>query len=467
MNAQVGILIVDDERDFARGLARLLSRRFQDERVDVAFSAPEALERLREQPYAVLVTDMRMPAMGGLELLEQALSGWPHLSMVVLTAYGSIETAVQALKQGAYDFLTKPVEPEAMFRVVEKGLERSRLMGENKRLKELLASRDTSQQLIGESPAMRKLREAIAAVSGSDYTVLIRGESGTGKELAARTIHRLSRRAQKPLITVNCPAIPDQLLESELFGHVKGAFTGAEHDNQGLFLAAQGGSFLLDEIGDISQPVQTKLLRCLQEHEIRPVGSSKTIKINVRILASTNRNLEAKLEERSFREDLYYRLNVLTVHLPPLRERAEDIPLLVHHFLNVSSRELGVPVKEIAPEALTRLSAKPWPGNVRELLNFVRRLAVFAGGSRIETAHVRMVEEQTAGRADAPSDGRDLRPYKDAKLALLDDFTRDYTKRLLKATGGNISEAARVSGLTRVALQKICKRLELDAEQYR
>lgn len=467
MNGQVGILIVDDERDFARGLARLLSRRFQDERVDVAFSAPEALERLREQPYAVLVTDMRMPAMSGLELLDQALSGWPHLSIVLLTAYGSIETAVQALKQGAYDFLTKPVEPEALFRVVDKGLERARLMGENKRLKELLASQDLSQQLIGESPAMRRLREAIAAVADSDYTVLIRGESGTGKELAARTIHRLSRRTPKPLITVNCPAIPDQLLESELFGHVKGAFTGAERDHQGLFLAAQGGSILLDEIGDISQSVQTKLLRCLQEHEIRPVGSSKTVKINVRILASTNQDLEAKLEERSFREDLYYRLNVLTVHLPPLRERTEDIPLLVHHFINVSSRELGVPVKEVAPEVMAHLSAKPWPGNVRELLNVVRRLSVFAGGSRIEMAHARMVEDQTVGRAEAPSGDGELKPYKDAKSALLDDFTRAYTVGLLKATRGNISEAARVSGLTRVALQKICKRLNLDAEQYR
>lgn len=467
MSQQPGILVVDDERDFARGLARLLSRRFEAERVDVAFSGPEALERLHERPHAVLITDMRMPAMSGLELLNLALSGWPHLSIVLLTAYGSIETAVQALKHGAYDFLTKPVEPEALFRVVDKGLERARLMGENQRLKELLAGQDLSLQLIGESPAMRRLREAIAAVADSDYTVLIRGESGTGKELAARTIHRLSRRARKSLVTVNCPAIPDQLLESELFGHVKGAFTGAERDHQGLFLSAQGGSILLDEIGDITQPVQTKLLRCLQEHEIRPVGSNKTVRIDVRILASTNQDLEAKLEERSFREDLYYRLNVLTVHLPPLRERIEDIPLLVHHFLNVSSRELGVPTKEIAPEALAHLSAKPWPGNVRELLNVVRRLSVFAGGSRIEMAHVRMGEEQAADKPTEPSGDGGLKPYKDVKAALLDDFTRAYTMGLLKATRGNISEAARVSGLTRVALQKICKRLALDAEQYR
>ena len=376
----------------------------------------------------------------------------------MLTAYGTVETAVDALKIGAYDFLTKPVEPENLFLVVERGLERSRLLGENARLQNLLARTNGPNELVGDSLAIRRLKDGAAAVAESDYTVLIRGESGTGKELVARTIHQLSGRRKKPLITVNCPAIPDQLLESELFGHVKGAFTGADRDRKGIFISANGGTLLLDEIGDISPGIQTKLLRALQEGEVRPVGANKPIPVDVRILASTNQPLEDKIKDNSFREDLYYRLNVLSLTVPALRERSEDVAILARHFLATSCEEMKVKPKVMSPEAVAYLTTKSWPGNVRELQNFIRRLAVFSSGESLELAHIRLVE----GLDGASGEKRGLSPYKDAKDKVIDDFTRAYIEELLTKAKGNVSEAARQSGLSRVALQKILKRLEMD-----
>lgn len=464
MSDPIGILLVDDEPDFARGIQRLLRRRFPDERIQTADSGPRALELLAAEPFGVVLTDLSMPGMDGVDLLRRILEEWPRTSVLLLTAYGTVQTAVEALKSGAYDFLTKPVEPDALFTSVQRGLERSRLLDENARLRGLLARQEGAPELIGESPAMRRLKEATAAVADSDYTVLVRGESGTGKELISRTIHRLSPRNELPMLTVNCPAIPDQLLESELFGHVKGAFTGADRDRKGIFVNARGGTLLLDEIGDIPTTLQTKLLRCLQEGEIRPVGSSRNERVDVRIIASTNQDLEAKIRDKSFREDLYYRLNVLTLSVPPLRERIEDIPLLSRHFLARACVEMNRPCKEIAPEALAYLSGREWPGNVRELQNFIRRLAVFSARDLIDMTHVRLAEGQAASCRDHPDCPA---PYKDAKNKVIESFTRAYVRELLDATGGNISEAARISGLSRVALQKILKRLDMDAETFR
>lgn len=464
MTNPVGILLVDDEKDFANGLARLLGRKFTEERIRAVHSADEALAVLGEGGFGLMLTDLNMPGKDGVELLREAKSMMPDLSVVMLTAYGTVETAVDALKIGAYDFLTKPVEPDRLFQVVERGLERSRLLGENARLHELLARSISPHELVGQSQAIRRLKEGVAAVALSDYTVLIRGESGTGKELVARTIHQMSGRSKKPLLTVNCPAIPDQLLESELFGHVKGAFTGADRDRKGIFVAANGGTLLLDEIGDISPGIQTKLLRVLQEGEIRPVGSSKTMPVDVRILASTNQPLEEKIKDNSFREDLYYRLNVLNLNVPALRDRREDIAILARHFLATSCEEMQVPPKTMSAEAVAYLSTKEWPGNVRELQNFIRRLAVFSAGESLELAHIRLVE----GLEGAPG-GRqeELMPYKDAKEKILNDFTRTYMEELLAKLRGNISEAARQSGLSRVALQKIVKRLGVDVASFK
>ena len=455
------ILIVDDERDFARGLARLVAARFPDAAVETAFSGEEAMAALAVEPFEVMLTDLRMSAMNGLELLTAALESRPDLTVIMLTAHGTIGTAVEALKAGAYDFITKPVEGEDLCRTLGKALERSRLLSENKSLRALVG--DSSPILIGRSPAMEAVRERIAAVAQTDYTVLVLGESGTGKELAARMVHHLSPRAERPFVSVNCPAIPDELLESELFGHVKGAFSGAGANRAGLFMEADTGTILLDEIGDISPAMQTKLLRCLQEGEVRPVGRDTSSRIDVRVVASTNQDLNAKVEAKTFRDDLYYRLNVLSIHLPPLREHPTDIPLLARTFMLRTCTEMAIPEKQMDPEVLAHLAGQSWPGNARQLQNAVRRLAVFAQGDRVTMQAVRLIE---AGGSGAPA-AAIQRSYKDAKNAALGAFTMDYVEGLLRQCSGNVSEAARTSGLTRVALQKILLRHGIAAERFR
>ena len=464
------VLVVDDEGDFARGMARLIGGHFPGIDVKAAQSGPEALKVLAESPVQVMVTDLRMPEMTGLQLLTEALALHPGLSVVVLTAYGTIENAVEAVRIGAYDFLTKPIEPDHLFRVVEKGLERSRLLEENNRLREILSRQEIGGELVGEGPAMRQLKRTVAAVAQSEYTVLVRGESGTGKELVARLIHRLGARAARPFLSVNCPSIPENLLESELFGYVKGAFTGADRDHKGLFAAANKGSMHLDEIGDISPAVQTKLLRVLQDGEVRPVGSSRSVQTDVRLIASTNQDLEAAIQDKTFREDLYYRLNVLSITLPPLRERVEDIPLLAAYFFRKACREMGVPEKEVDPEVLHWMSGNPWPGNVRELQNFVRRMTVFSTAERVDMNLVRLVcrgngaaPESPCAHASTPALGE----YKVAKAEAVAAFTDTYIRELLSQTRGNVSEAARVSGLSRPALQKILSRMGETAASFR
>jgi DNA-binding NtrC family response regulator len=465
------VVVVDDEQDFARGLSRLISGRFRDIEVAAAFSGKEALRLMSEHPVHLMITDLRMPEMSGMQLLKEALNIHPEMSMVVLSAYGNVETAVQALHAGAYDFLTKPIEPNQLYRVVEKGLERSRLVEENNRLRRILAQSDIHEEMIGAGPAMQQLRRSIAAIAQSDYPVLIRGESGTGKEVAARLIHRMGSRSAKPFLAVDCPSIPENLLESELFGYVKGSFTGADRDHTGLFAAADSGTIHLDEIGDISQAVQTKLLRCLQSSEVRPIGSNQTFTVDVRVISSTNQDLEAGLRNKTFREDLYYRLNVLSITLPPLRDRIEDIPLLALHFLREICRGTNLPEKEIAPDVVQWMAERSWPGNVRELQNFVRRLTVFCPGERIDMQLVHGVLEGThqPGLTEIASNTSTsgIAEYKAAKEDVLNSFTRRYVRELLVSTKGNVSEAARISGLSRVALQKILIRLGENAARFR
>ncbi len=466
------VLLVDDEQDFANGLARLIARLFPDVHVDVAFSGQDALEHIRKQRVHVMVTDLRMPGMGGMELLRRVMETEPDVSVVVLTAHGTIETAVEALQAGAYDFVTKPVEPEQVARVLRKGLERARLLDENRRLRDLVALVGESGELVGESPTMQSVRRTVATVAPSDYTVLIRGESGTGKEMVARMVHRLSPRVDEPFLALNCPAIPEHLLESELFGHVRGAFTGAERDRKGLFSIADGGTVLLDEIGDISSNIQTKLLRFLQEGEVRPVGSPRNEHVDVRIIASTNQDLEARMASRDFREDLFYRLNVVTIWVPPLRERLSDIPLLAATFLARASRELGVPQRDFDEGVLDHLMRREWPGNVRELQNYVRRLALFSRGDGITLDAVQQAEQSESGAPAAlcvpsPVAEGEVMPYKDAKASLVESFSERYLRDLLESTGGNVTEAARLSGLSRVSIQKMVARYGIDAAAMR
>jgi DNA-binding NtrC family response regulator len=468
------VLVVDDQPDFARGLARLISGHFPDIVTLTAESGKAALDLLGRHTVHLLITDLRMPEMSGTQLVAEAMRHQPGVSIVVLSAYGTIETAVEALRAGAYDFLTKPIESEQLFRVINKGLERNHLLTENRTLRSMLVDMTSLGELVGEGPAILQLRRSIRTIARSGYNVLVRGESGTGKELVAGLIHRLSPRAEKPFIVVDCPSIPDNLLESELFGYVKGAFTGADRDHQGLFSAAHGGTLHLDEIGDISTGVQTKLLRCLQSGEVRPVGAGASRLVDVRVVASTNRDLEAGLRDKSFREDLYYRLNVLTLSLPALRERVEDIPLLVRHFLKSACHELNLPEHDISPEALQWITSRPWPGNVRELQNFLRRTAVFCSDGKIDRQLVERLQPQMVATpfatdpclAGLPAPLTAL-SYKEAKEMVVDDFTRRYTDGLLQQTRGNISEAARLSGLSRVALQKILLRLGTSASSFR
>ncbi len=465
MENKTPVLIVDDEKDFASGLARILKQHFARTNFFFCTSGEEAIKLLKKQRAGVMLTDLRMPGINGIQLMEKALQIDPRLCVVLITAYGTIGDAVKSLKLGAYDFITKPVERAALYHVVKKAMERYCLMTENHRLKKMVQSLDPRQKMIGQSNAMRQVAESIAAVASTDYTVLIRGESGTGKELAAKSVHKLSGRADRPFLSVNCPAIPEQLLESELFGHVKGAFTGADRDRKGLFISADKGTILLDEIGDISPNIQAKLLRVLQEKEIRPVGSSKKKKVDVRILATTNQDLEAKIKNGTFRQDLFYRLNVLTLIIPPLRDRKEDIPMLIHHFMTITCREMGLKKMEITPEVFAYLSAKDWPGNARELLNFVRRLVVFSAGQRITLPLLHLVEKGGGYVKKMAFDT--IIPYKEAKARLMNDFTAAYVNNILNKTKGNISKAARISGLERVSLQKIIKRLNIDVDVFR
>ncbi|EPR42097.1 two component, sigma54 specific, transcriptional regulator, Fis family [Desulfovibrio sp. X2] len=457
--AAMHILIVDDEADFARGLKRLVEGEFPDVRVQVATSGEQAAVALRRGRVNLLITDLQMPGMNGMALLDAALRRAPFLSAVVLTAHGSIEIAVEALKAGAYDFLTKPIEPETLFRVVAKGLERSRLLTENRDLRDQLERR--KEHLIGESPAMEQLRKTIAAAAQTEYTVLIMGESGTGKELVASMVRDLSRRADKPFVAVNCTAIPENLLESELFGHVKGAFSGADKDRDGLFVRADSGTILLDEIGDIPLETQAKLLRVLQEGEIRPVGSDRARGVDVRVIASTNQDLPARVAQRTFREDLYHRLNVLALNLPPLRERKGDVLLLARYFMHKACAELGLPDKELSPEVLGHLAAGEWPGNVRELQNTIRRLAVFGTSGTVAMDAVRL-----AGGEPAARDG-ELPLFKEAKGQVVDGFTRDYIREAMARAGGNVSQAARISGLSRVAVQNMLARFGITTDEFK
>jgi DNA-binding NtrC family response regulator len=472
------LLIVDDEQDMLEGLQRVLACELNNVEI-VASDAPrEVMHLMRRRPFDLVLLDLRMPEIDGMELLESLREHDPSPTIVMMTAFGDIETAVSAIKQGAYDFITKPFRIPDLLRVLEKGLERCRLIDENNALRRKVGEPSAWGGLTGQSPPMLRLIDTIKSLAPTDYAVLIRGESGTGKELVARAIHDLSKRSAKPLVAINCPAIPEHLLESELFGHHKGAFTGAVSSRKGLFEEADGSSLLLDEIADIPVTVQTKMLRVLQEQQIRPLGSTRGFHVDVRILSTTNQNLEEKIRDRSFREDLYYRLNVVSIFTPSLREMREDIPLLAKHFVRRFCAELEAPLKNLAPAALKRMSRHDWPGNVRELQNAVRRLVVFSAGDEIgekevEACLIQCAEEPSAKAVTTKPEeiplyaGEEIPPYAEEKIKVITGFTETYVDRLLQKTAGNVAKAARMAGLSRQALQKILHREGIDPDDYR
>jgi DNA-binding NtrC family response regulator len=460
------LLVVDDEQD----MLQLLKRTLEPDlgcRVETTLSGEEAVHIVQEQPIDLILADIKMPDMDGLELLKRVRQEYPWLTVVLMTAYGRIELAVQAIKAGAYDFITKPFDHDGLVLTLSKALERSRLLRENLRLQRCVQEESAFQNLVGRSRAMQRVYETIQMVAKTDLTVLITGESGTGKDLTARAIHAISGRSRQSFVVVNCPAVPENILESELFGYRKGAFTHATQNKIGLFQEAHGGTIFLDEIGDISNSIQTKLLRVLQEKEIKPLGDTRSIHVDVRVVASTNRNLEEKIRRGEFREDLYYRLNVLPIVLPPLRDRREDIPLLVDHLLAKRCAELEKPPKTVSPELMNRFLQHSWEGNVRQLENIILRGILFAPREQIRPEDVGFGEIASGGVAPAMGNEPQQLPYREAKEDALRRFHSEYVRKLLQATQGNVSQAAQLCGLERQGLQQIMRRYGIRAEEYR
>jgi DNA-binding NtrC family response regulator len=434
-------------------------------RVTTAASGEEALKLLSDGFFDLVMADIKMPGMDGLELLEIVKRKNPDQTVVMMTAFGEVDTAVDAMRSGAYDFITKPFEYDALLLRLEKALERSSLIRENQRLQQACAPLAVFQDLVGKSAVMQRLYETIQMAAKTDLTVLITGESGTGKDLTARALHALSPRSAGPFVAVNCPTVPENILESELFGYRKGAFTHATENRRGLFQEAHGGTIFLDEIGDVSPSIQTKLLRVLQEKEIKPLGDTRSIVVDVRIVASTNQDLQAKIQAAQFREDFFYRLNVLPIRQPSLREHREDIPLIANYLLEKHCALMQRPLKRMSPELMQLFMTMEWRGNVRELENFIMRGISFSSGSDIGIADIGLTPIEPA--LHAPTADFGSLGYKQAKQRHLQKFNRDYLGGLLSSCNGNVSQAARMCGLERQALQQIMRRYGIRADEYR
>ncbi|MBU8850299.1 MAG: sigma-54 dependent transcriptional regulator [Desulfobacterales bacterium] len=463
---KANILAVDDEKDMTRLLQRTLEPEINC-RVSLAFSAKMAMTILEQEAFDLVICDIRMPGMDGFELLEYMRSNYPDLTIVMLTAFGNIESAVKAIKKGAYDFIPKPFEQDEIIFKIQKALERSLLLKENKRL---LKEKEIGPfELIGKSEPMQRVFDQINLVASSDVTVLITGESGTGKDLTARSIHALSPRKDDAFIPVNCPTIPELILESELFGYKKGAFTNATRDRDGLFQTADRGTIFLDEIGDIGPSIQTKLLRVLQEKEIKPLGDTKAIKVDVRIIASTNRNLKQKIADKEFREDFFYRLNVLPIELPPLRSRITDIPILAEHLVTKHCKKLKKESRIISEDVMDLLMKQPWPGNVRELENVLIQGILYSKEHIITLSDIPLkdTDPKKYGFKGDDSNSVVVLPYKEAKEKVLHEFNHDYIGAKLSITNGNITQAAKQCHMDRQALQQIMKRFSIDPDLFR
>jgi DNA-binding NtrC family response regulator len=442
MTAGRRVLVVDDERNIRGALVTLLEKK--EYQVRGAGSAEEALEQLETTPADLVLTDLRMPGMGGMEFLRRLKQTWPDTELLVMTAFGSIDTAVEAMRCGAYDYITKPIDRERFAVVVEKALERRALAFENKQLKDRLETRTRFEQMIGESEPMQRVYSLVDMVAESDVTVLLTGESGTGKELVTRAIHHRSHRANGPFVTLNCGALPENLFESELFGYEKGAFTGATTNKMGRFELADGGTLLLDEVGELSLKSQVDFLRVLETKEFRRLGGTKIVKVDARIIAATNRNLEAAVKEEDFREDLYYRLNVVPLHLPPLRERGDDIPLLADRFMAEFSTQHHREPKEISRQAMRLLRLYAWPGNIRQLRNLIERLVVTVKDVVIEPEH--LPEEIRVSRDDA-------RTMVVTLGSTLKTIEREAIRRTLTEVTNHREKAAKLLGISLRTLQ--------------
>ncbi|MBW2703655.1 MAG: sigma-54-dependent Fis family transcriptional regulator [Deltaproteobacteria bacterium] len=444
------VLVVDDDPN-TRYLIEVFCR---DEDYDLVLASDgkEAIHIFEQGGINIVVSDIRMPEVDGQAVLEAVQKINPEIPVIIMTSYGTIEEAVNFLQSGAHDYITKPLTREVFCHRVRRAVEKLHMTREILRLKTSLKVYTDRDHVIGTSRAMRSVIEKLPAIAQTDASVVVYGESGTGKELVARTIHYFSKRASKPFVPVNCGALPENLLESELFGYKRGAFTDAHTDTPGLAEEAHTGTLFLDEVGEISPKVQVKLLRFLQEKEIKPLGSTKIIRTDVRIVSATNKNLIEAIADGSFREDLYYRLNIIPIHIPPLRERKEDIPLLANHFLRKFSQEYDRKVKDISPLALQKLVGYNWPGNIRELENKIQQTVVVTNSNVI-----------TPEELDLPGE---TRTFKEEKRKLVSEFEQNYASKMLSLNGGNITRAAKAANMDRKNFWQLLKKYKIQAQDY-
>ncbi len=461
------VLVVDDEPDMRGLLTKLLVKKCGYE-VREADCGDKGLEIAAFWRPDVVITDIKMPGMDGVEFFRRIKEVDSSITTIIMTGYATVEMAVQTVKDGVYDFFEKPFDNRKITHAVSRAMERTELLRHKQRHEELsrrLTVAGSFHGFVGTSPRLLQVHDLLKRLAPSSMTVLIRGESGTGKELAAKALHALSGRAEQSMITVNCPALPEQILESELFGYRRGAFTGADHDKAGLFLEANHSTLLLDEIADIPVAVQTKLLRVLQEKEIQPLGQNKSYPVDVRVIASTNQDIEAKIGRGEFREDLFYRLNVVTVNMPNLEEIRTDLPLLINHFFDRFRQEHGRPDLKLSEEAIQLLLRRTWRGNVRELQNTINRAVLLSSGDLLSERDLMLDRELPASFHEPSGDpfaAVQTLSYAEAKESVLQNFSAAYVHRALAAAQGNISLAARSSGLERQALQRLMRRYNID-----
>jgi two-component system, NtrC family, response regulator GlrR len=448
------ILVVDDDKN----LLELVRMRLESANYDVVaiLKEEEAIEAVKNQVFDLSIVDLQLTKMDGISLMEEFHLVLPGMPVIILTAYGSIENAVAAMKKGAYSYLTKPFDPADLLLQIERALENRRLTSEIERLKGLLEERYDFQNIVARSGKMERVLETVSQVAKTDSTVFIHGESGTGKELIAKAIHLASPRKDKSFVAVNCAALPESLLESELFGHEKGSFTGAIRSTKGLFTQAHTGTIFLDEIGDMPLSLQAKLLRVLQERQFHPVGSEKAIEVDVRVIVATNKDLKEKVKEGLFREDLFYRIHVIPVNLPPLRDRKEDIPLLIEHFIKKYNRQMKKEVKGLTPMGLQKLMLYEWPGNVRELENTIE-YAIAMAQQEILSEELILHTNTSAALQEPP------KPLKEAR----DAYEKSYLIHLLETCEGNVSQASKLAGKYRADFYDLMKKHDIDIATFK
>ena len=453
------ILVVDDEEIVIRSCLRVLEGNGYE--IDVAHDGHEALRKVESNTYDVMILDIMMPNLGGMEVLRRVKETHPDIDVIMITGLSQIETAVQAMKLGAFDYISKPFEPDELKLVVQRARERRQLLQENLNLKSAVSSKYRFDNIIGSSPPMQAVYRLVAQCAPTNSTVLLTGESGTGKELIARAIHYNSLRKDKPFVPVDCNSLSENLLESELFGHVKGAFTGAVTSKKGMFEVAGSGSLFLDEIGNFSLATQAKLLRVLQEREFRAVGDTRTQTANFRLITATNRDLNAMVLAGTFRDDLYYRINIFPIHVPALRDRRDDIPALAYHFLKTFSAELGKKVTDISEGAMSALANYSWPGNVRELENVIQRAAILTSDTVIRRAHLVNIVDPSRRPDDfaVPRTGDELKRLKKAaREKSVEEIEKQFVLEALKRNQWNVTKSAEDTGLQRPNFQALMKK---------